>query len=113
MVSYWIRIISLIKCIKSTHPDITQPRYSDNAGSLGMSDKSERYFNSLKCNVPDQGYYPDPTKSVVIVHLKKIEVGELFCQCNGFKVCIGAHYLIGYTRENKPKGDWIKKLTEK
>ena len=38
----------------------------------------ELYFNLLKRNSPERGYYPEPTKIIMIVHPENIEVGKLF-----------------------------------
>ena len=78
-----------------------------------MFDNLERYFNSLKRNGLARGYYPKPTKSILVVHPENLEAGELFGRCHGFKVCTGARYLGGYTEDDKSKGDWLKNGTEK
>ena len=112
-ISYRIGILTLIKWLKSTYPDITQPWYTDDSGALGTFDNLERYFISLKCNGPYQGYYPKPTKMIMIMNPKNLEVGRLFGQYHGFKVCAGTGYLDGYIRNEKSKGDWLKKRTDK
>ena len=76
MVSYRIEIIPMIKILKYTHPDVAQTWYAENAGALGTSDNLERYFNSLKRNGPDRGYYPDPTKIILVVHPKILKRGN-------------------------------------
>ena len=86
MVAYDIGFLLLIKRLRSAYPDIIQPWYSDNAGALGMYDNLEQYFNSRNFNGPDQGYYPDPTKSILIVYPKNIRLGELFGVSHGFRV---------------------------
>ena len=93
MVAYGIVILPLIKCLNSTYPDAKQPWYTDDAGALGMCDHLEIYFKSLKRNGPSRGYYPKPTKSILVVHLQNLKAGELFCRCRGLKVCKGALYL--------------------
>ena len=48
-----------------------------------MFDNLEQYFNSLNFNAPGQGYYPDPTKSILIVYPKNIRLGGLFGVSHG------------------------------
>ena len=93
VVSYMIGILLMIKHLNSMYPAITQPWYAANSGALGMFDNLERYFNLLKLNGPDQGYYPNPTKSILAVHPKKPGEGRLFGWCHLFKVCVGVSYL--------------------
>ena len=93
MVAYGIGILSLIKVLKSMYPDVMQPWYADNSGSLGTFDHLERYFKALNCNGPAWGYNPDPTKIILTVHPQILEAGELFVRPRGFRVCTGALYL--------------------
>ena len=68
MVAYGIEIIPMIKQMKAQFPDVTQTWYSDYAVALSKFVNVELYFNSLKQFVRDIGYYPEPYKSVLIVH---------------------------------------------
>ena len=47
------------------------------------------------------------------MHPNNIKAGELSGQCHGSKLCTGALYIDGYIGDGKPKGDWLKKRTEK
>ena len=104
MVAYGIEILPLIKHLKSTYPDVMQPWYVDNAGALGMFDHLEKYFKALRRNGSEQGYFPDPTKSILAVHPQNLESGEEFRQCHRFKVCTGARYIgviSGMTKQRR------------
>ena len=70
MVAYGIGSLPLIKHLKLAYPDGTQPWYAGDAGAQGKFDNLKRYFNSLKRTGPARGYYPDPTKSIMIMHKK-------------------------------------------
>ena len=48
MVAYRIVIIPMIKRLKSTNHDVTQPWYTDDDGALGTFDNLEQHFKSLK-----------------------------------------------------------------
>ena len=74
-----------------------------------MFDNLESYFNSLKFSGLAQGYYPDPTKINLIVHLNNLILGELFGSHNRFRFCTGTPYIVSYIGDNKSKGDWLKK----
>ena len=113
MVAYSIVIIPLIKRLKLTYPDVTQPWYADNDGALDTFENLERYFNILKCNGPAWGYYPDPTKIIMILHPNNLEAEELLFRCRGFKVCTGARYLGGYIGDDESKGGCLKNSMEK
>ena len=90
MVAYGIGLPPLIKRLKLAHTDIAQPWYVDDTGALCTLDNIGLYFNSLKRYGLGHGYYPEPSKSVVIVHLDNLAAGKYFGLCHGFKVCTGA-----------------------
>ena len=48
MAAYGILVPPLIKRLKSEYPDVTQPLYADDAGTLGTLDKIGLCINSLK-----------------------------------------------------------------
>ena len=70
-VAYGIGVILLIKRLKAEYLDITHSWYTYNAGALGTFDNIGLYFNSLKHFGQDSGYYPKPTRSVLIMHPDK------------------------------------------
>ena len=80
MVSYGIGFLLLIKCPKSAHDGITQPWYAEYTSALGTFENIGLYFNSLKLFGPGLGYYPEPSKSVLIINADHINL------CNIFKV---------------------------
>ena len=68
MVAYGIGIILLVIRLKAEFPDITQPWYAYDSSALGIFANFEQYFNFLKQLGAVRGYYPEPYKSVMIVH---------------------------------------------
>ena len=70
------------------------------------------FFHSLEQKVPRHGYYPEPSKSVLILHLENPKDGKLFSQRHGFKVCMGARYLGGCSGDDNSKHDCMKDRTE-
>ena len=73
----------------------------------------ELYFNLLKRNSPERGYYPEPTKIIIVVPNNNLEAGKLFGAHHGFKVFMGARYLGGYIGDDKHKCKWLKYRTDK
>ena len=62
MVNYGIGVLPLTKKLKSEYPDVTQPWYVDNAGTLGTFDNIGLYFILFKWFVRGCGYYLEPSK---------------------------------------------------
>ena len=111
MIAYGIGILPLIKNLKQEIPDITQPWYADDNGALDKLARLETYFDSLTHHSPGQGYHPEPSKSVLILHPQNLEAGKVFVERYGSRVCMGAHYLGGYIGGNNSKRNWLTDRT--
>ena len=103
MIAYRIGILPLIKNIKLAIPDVTQPWYADNDRALGMFARLDIYFDSITQQGLGQGYYPKPSKSVLMVRHENIKAGKVFGENHEFKVFTGTHYLGGYIGDNESK----------
>ena len=110
-IAYRISILPLINHLKWAIPDVTQPWYDDDAGALGKFLRLDIYFDSLTRQVPGQGYYPKPSKNVLILRPDNLEAGKLFGAHHRFKVCTGARYLGGYIGYDESKRDWLRERT--
>ena len=60
-----------------------------------------------------RGYYPDPTKIIMILHPDNSKAWKLFGAGHGFKFCMGSRYLGNYIRDYKSKRAWIKHQMDK
>ena len=105
MVAYGIGIHPPIKQLKAEFPDITQPWYTDDASALLTFENVKLYFNFLKRFGPGRGYYPDPSKIVLIVHPENIEVRKLLVFSHEFNVCNGARYIGSFIADDEYKHD--------
>ena len=112
MAAYVIGILLLIKWPEDKFPYVTHPWYTDNDDALGTFTGVELYFNSLKQFGPERGYYPEPSKCVMIVHPDNVDHGKRFVLCCGFNLCNGVHYLGRFIRGNGPKWYWLKLRTK-
>ena len=67
MIAYGIRFLLLIRELQGAHPRVTQPWYADDAGAGGKFQQILDHFRDLQARGPARGYYPDPTKSILVV----------------------------------------------
>ena len=101
MASYGIVILSLIKHLRAEFRDATQPFYADNSSALGTFANTKLYFNSVILLGLGHRYYPEPSKSVLILHPNNTESGKRFGLRHGFKFCTGVHYLGGFIGDDE------------
>ena len=70
------------------------------------------HFRDLQLKGPDRGYFPDPTKSILVVSEKNVpRAKEYFCGM-GVQVVIGSRYLGGFIGEQETEEQWIKAKVE-
>jgi hypothetical protein len=92
-------ILPLIRQVKADFPQVEQPWYADDAGAGAKFDEIERFFWRL-CKIgPLFGYYPGPTKSILIVQQHNLEEARL--RFPAFKVKTGNRYLGGFIGEDE------------
>ena len=87
MIAYDIGTLPLKRNTKREIPDVTQPWYADDAEALGTFAIIETYFDLLTHQCLGRRYYPEPPKSVLIVHTENLKARKEFEVCLGFKVC--------------------------
>ena len=67
MISYGIGVLPLIRELRNAHPRVNQPWYADDVGAGGTFQQILEHFWVLQARGPDSGYYPEPTKIILIV----------------------------------------------
>ena len=67
MIAYDIEVLPLIRDLRRDHPCFTQPWYADDAGAGGKFGDVMAHFRDLQLRGPAQGYFPEPTKSILVV----------------------------------------------
>ena len=107
MATYVIGIIPLIKRLKAEFPDIPYTWYAYNICALGMFAKIDLYFNPQKILDPGQGYYPKPSKIVIILHLGITEAANRFGLSHSFKIFTSTCYLCDFIGDDNSKCDWL------
>ena len=55
---------------------IYQPWYDDDAGVMSRMDEIDAYFTNLNALGPKYGYFPEPTKSVLVVKPDSVEMAK-------------------------------------
>ena len=66
MVLYEINLVLLVEELRTADPGILSPFYADNAAFDGSARRSVQLLKLLMKRGPDQGYLPDPSKSLFI-----------------------------------------------
>ena len=67
MIAYGIGLLPLIRVLQVDHPQVYQPWYADDSGAGGRFKDIMAHFRDLQLKGPARGYFPDPTKSILVV----------------------------------------------
>jgi hypothetical protein len=110
MVLYGVGMLPLIKQLKELYPTLYQPWYADDAAAVGQFEDILLMFNSLIDLGRKYGYFPEQSKSIIIVSEKNFDKAKEFFV--GFKVTTGSRYLGGFIGETTAKEEWIDSLVE-
>ena len=110
MIAYGIGVLPLIRVLQVDHPQVYQPWYADDAGVGGKFRDIMAHFRDLQLKGPARGYFPEPTKSILVVSEKNVSrAKEYFCGM-GIQVVMGSRYLGGYIGERKTEGQWVNRM---
>jgi hypothetical protein len=105
---YLLYILPLIRVLKQEFPEVEQPWYADDAGAGGKEDAVRRLFHRLQDIGPSFGYFPEPTKSVLIVPRHNLESARTVFADLNFTVTTGHRYLGGFIGDQDAFEPWIK-----
>jgi hypothetical protein len=92
MFAYGIGILPLIRLLKTEFPAVEQPWYADDAGAGGKFDDIRRFFRGIQEIGPSYGYFPFPSKSILIVPQHNLEAAQTAFPEFQFEVRTGSRY---------------------
>ena len=101
MIAYGIGVPFLIRELRNDNPWVTQPWYADDAGEGGTFQKILEHFWDLQARGPARGYYPEPTKRILVVAPGNIDRAEEHFRGLGIRLVTGHRYLGGYIGEGE------------
>ena len=96
MFAYGIGVLPLIRRLKRSHPNLFQPWYADDAGAGGSFTDIRSMFEELQKIGPAYGYFPEPSKSILVVPPAMVERAKEYFRDLHFKVTTGSRYLGGF-----------------
>jgi hypothetical protein len=111
MVAYGLMLLPLIKLLKKEHPDVSQPWYADDAGAGGSFTAIRKQFESLQKLGPARGYFPEPSKSILVVRETNLAAAKAALGDLGFRITTGNRYLGGFIGEAAPQEEWVREQT--
>ena len=107
MIVYGIGMLPLVEKLQQEIPGMFQPWYADDAGAAGDYESIATYFNFLMMEGPARGYFPEPTKSILVVQPENVDRAKEALSHLGFSIVTGARYLGGHVGTTAKRDDWV------
>jgi hypothetical protein len=108
MFGYGIDILPLIHKLKVEFPAVKQPWYANDAGAGGsFTDLRKKHFRLQELG-PAYGYFPEPSKSIIIVRAHNRTRAKSSFDNLGFKWQTGGRYLGGYVGSKADLELWVQ-----
>jgi hypothetical protein len=99
MFAYGLGILPLIRKLKSEFTYVNQPWYADDAGAGGNFRSIRLFFKRLQELGPDFGYFPEPSKSILVVRDHNLDKTKSAFADFEFQITTGCRYLGGFVGE--------------
>ena len=115
MVLYGITLVPLAKELRAADPGLLSPFYADDAAFDGSSQRSAQLLKRLMERGPDQGYFPKPAKSILILDTPGQEEAarrEFSAEGIVLNFVIGSRYLGDYIGPQEDLEVWVKPQVE-
>ena len=96
MILYGLALLTIIKELKTNFLDLKQPWYADDAAATGKFQQIKDFVMELMEKGPKYGYYPEPEKSILVVHPSNVLYAKTFFEDLKFKIVTGTRYLGGF-----------------
>ena len=112
MILYGLALVALGRQLQKEVKDIILSFYADDAMEMGSAAAIYRVFSRLQELGPARGYYPEPTKSVLVcTETKRAAVQRVLGEFK-FKYKDGARYLGGFIGTDDARDEWVKEQVD-
>ena len=110
MMLYAVAVLPLIRSLEDSC-EWVQNWYADDSSCVGELSFVRRWFDRLLIDSPAYGYFPEPSKTVLVVGSSDLErASDLFRDLFrdlGVSVVTGSRFLPGFVRERSLVADFV------
>ena len=107
MVLYGVMLIPLGKTLRRTAPGVLQPWYADDFSMLGPATDMQNVMRQLMEEGPPRGYYPEPSKSIVVCRAADEDTFRHDLDEFSFSFCRGSRYVGGFVGDDNTLQEWL------
>jgi hypothetical protein len=112
MFGYGVGTLPLARQLKAEVKGLHQPWYADDAGAQGKFEAIGQLYDRLEEIGPYSGYFPESSKSILIVGKHNLERAKEYFKDYDFTITTGNRYLGGFIGEETARDEWIQNEIE-
>ncbi|GAX18236.1 hypothetical protein FisN_31Hu011 [Fistulifera solaris] len=112
MILYGLTLTPIAEKIRENVKNIVQPFYADDVALAGKSSDISKAMEILMRYGPARGYFPEPSKSVVVCRQSDEEKCSKILSKYEFKYVCGHRYLGGFIGSAAARDEYVKEKIE-
>ena len=106
MMLYAVAVLPLIRSLEDSC-EWVQNWYADDSSCVGELSSVRRWFDKLLIGGPAYGYFPEPSKTVLVVGSSDLERASGLFHDIGISVVTGSRFLGGFVGEQSLAADFV------
>jgi len=108
MVIYGVALTPLTETVRTTQPELLQAWYADDSSFGGTTAEIAAAMRTILEKGPTRGYYPEPSKSILICNSAVRNTVQAELQNFGFQYKTGYRHVGGYLGSTEARDAWIQ-----
>ena len=106
-IAYGIGVLPIIKDLRGAYPRVTHSWYADDAGAWVSFGNILAHFEDIQVRGTPWGYFPKPTKSILVLAPQNVTRAEELFWGIGILVVTGNHYLSSFIGNRDADTTWL------
>ena len=107
MVLYGLSLVPLARRLRDAVPTTRQAWYADDSAIAGRASGIGKTMELLRLHGPARGYYPEPSKSILICTPDVRDAAQVCLGQFDFQYCDGHRYVGGFVGTEESKRAWL------
>lgn len=107
-VSYGLGMMPLTRDVKRIVSSVKQAWYADDSSGAGHFQDIKTFYKVLEIEGEKYGYFPEPTKSILVTSQANVDRAKLEFSDLGFKIKTGHRYLGGFVGSDMARSEWLE-----
>jgi hypothetical protein len=110
MIIYGVALTPLSEQLRRDVPGVLQPWYADDMAMVGPASGIASCMALLEANGPARGYFPEPSKSILICRPADQDAARMNLSDFDFQYRDGHRYVGGFIGTNEARTQWLEPM---